>query len=233
MASLPARRLLLVALLIVVAPDALGADPISKQVYEYRIKHPVFGDVGTYVNTITRNGERTDVETKIKVLVTIIGNVVYRQDAERREHWNNGRLASFRGVTETNGARVEVSGQAQGDSFVITAPQGTVVAPADVHPTNPWSPRILRSETMMASATGRLVRGRVVRVVDEDVARLDGTKATLRRYEIESDQRQFVWFDDEGIARAFRIEEGGAMIDFVLVRHTPPAADARAAQSRE
>lgn len=223
MLSLLARRLLLAALPIVFCVDPLSAASVTEQVYEYRIKHPVFGDVGTYINTIKRNGTHTDVETQVRVLVTIVGNVVYRQDAERRERWQNGRLAAFRGVTETNGKRVEVHGRADGDSFVITAPQGIVVAPADVHPTNPWSPRILKAATMMAPATGRLLQGRVVRVTEEDVERRDGTRARLRRYEIETDKRQVVWFDDDGIARAFRIEESGAMIDFVLVRHTAGA----------
>lgn len=217
-------RLALAALPLAFCPAALSASPAADQVYEYRIDHPVFGEVGTYVNTIRRNGTHTDVETRITVEVKIVGNVVYRQDAERRERWQDGRLAAFRGVTEINGERVEVRGRAEGDSFVITAPQGTIVAPADVHPTNPWSPRILEARTMMAAASGRLVKGRIVRMVVEEVPRRDGTLARLRRYEIQTDKRQVVWFDDAGIPRAFRIEEGGAMIDFVLVRHPQTAA---------
>lgn len=196
------------------------------QVYEYQIKHPIFGDVGTYINTVTRNGAYTDVETRIQVKVSIIGNVVYRQDAERRERWKDGRLAGFLGLTDTNGTRVEVRGEARPDGFVITSPAGTVVAPADVHPTNPWSTRILEAATVMAPATGRLLASRVISVTDENVERRDGRPAKLRRYEIESDKRQIVWFDDEGVARAFRIEESGAMIDFVLVRHSSPPSEA-------
>lgn len=211
----------LVALLLGFAPANSGA---AEQVYEYRIKHPVFGDIGTYTNTVKRNGPQTDVETRINVLVSILGNVMFRQNAERRERWTDGRLSAFRGVTETNGTRVEVQGQARDDGFVITAPQGIVLAPADVHPTNPWSPRILEARTMMAPATGRLTKARVIEAKDELVPRRSGGTAKLRRYEIESDKRQVVWFDDAGVARAFRIEEGGAMIDFVLVREWPALA---------
>jgi hypothetical protein len=223
-----AWRLLVAALLIAFCVDGEAASPTTEQVYEYRIKHPIFGDVGSYINTVRRNGLHTDVETKIQVTVTILGNVMYRQEAERHERWTDGRLAAFRGVTETNGTRVEISGHTQGNRFIITAPGGTVTAPADVYPTNPWSPRILKATTMMAPATGRLMPGRVVGVTEEDVVRRDGTPARLRRYEIETDKRQVVWFDDQGIARAFRIEESGAMIDFVLVRHTAPGAEAQA-----
>lgn len=219
--------LVLAALLLCIASLSTSVASAAEQVYEYQIKHPIFGDIGTYTNTVKRTGASTDVETRINVVVTILGNVMFRQEAERRERWTNGRLSAFHGVTQTNGTRVEVQGEARADGFVIRTPQGTVVAPADVHPTNPWSPRILAAQTMMAPATGRLTKGRVVDVKDELVPRRDGGTAKLRRYEIESDKRHVVWFDDAGVARAFRIEEGGAMIDFILVREWP-AFEARA-----
>lgn len=204
----------------------------AEQVYEYQIRHPIFGDIGTYINTVKRTGADTDVETRISVVVTILGNVMFRQKAERRERWTDGKLSTFDGVTETNGTRVEVQGRSRDDGFVITSPQGIVVGPADIHPTNPWSPRILEARTLMAPATGRLTKARVVDVKDELVPRRNGDAAKLRRYEIESDKRQIVWFDDAGVARAFRIEEGGAMIDFILVGEWP-AVEARAADGIE
>ncbi|MEJ0068779.1 MAG: hypothetical protein WDO24_08705 [Pseudomonadota bacterium] len=45
---------------------------------------------------------------------------------------------SFHGITTTNGKAIEVTGEARSDGFAITSPSGTVVAPPDVVPSDPW-----------------------------------------------------------------------------------------------
>src|SRR5256885_14558185 len=100
---------------IVLALATLGATAgqiapadAAQWVYEYRINHPQYGDVGIYTNTVEQMGERIDVRTQVNIQVKVLGLVVYRQQAERREFWQNGRLTSFRGRTTINGKMTEV-----------------------------------------------------------------------------------------------------------------------------
>src|SRR5271154_1808936 len=109
--------LALLAMMGVGAPVAVHAAPL---VYEYQIRHPTYGNIGTYVNIIDRTGDSIRVTTSVHVKVRILGMVAYREDAERTEQWQGGRLVSFHGVTTKNGKHYEVSGEARDQTFVVT-----------------------------------------------------------------------------------------------------------------
>jgi hypothetical protein len=207
----------MIALLTVLAALA-GSLPAhaTQWVYEYKVKHPQFGDVGTYTNVIDQTDDRTTVSTKIHVLVKFLGIAVYRQEAERHETWTNGRLASFLGDTVINGTRTEIRGTAQGDTFVVSGPKGTFVAPADVHPSNPWSAKLFEGDVMMSTISGKLFRPSVQR--SEETLSLDGLSEQLRRLDIFTDKHEVVWLDRNDVPVAFRAEEDGTPVDFVLVR---------------
>lgn len=191
----------------------------APQVYEYRIKHPLYGDIGTYTNVVQHTGDSVRVETKIRVAVMILGLVVYRREAERTERWQGERLHSFRSITVTNGDRLEVQGEARDNSFVITSTAKMVVAPANVRPSNPWSAKFLRSGAMMSTTTGQVYET-LVRESWIDLVTANGKAARLRQYEIVSDKREFVWVNAQDVPVAFRTEEEGTPIDFVLIRYS-------------
>jgi len=193
------------------------ADPA---VYTYRVEHPTFGDIGTYTNAVERIGDRTHVETSLHVLIRLLGIAVYRQDATRTEEWRAGRLASFHSVTYTNGDPIEVTGNAIGDNFVITTPSGVTQVAADVHPSNPWSANVLQSSLMMSTKTGKVYDVRVTGGEETPVT-LDGAVFHLHQYVIQGPHRDVVWLDDRGVPVAFRADDNGKPIDFVLESPAP------------
>lgn len=211
---------------LVVAALAWGASVAhaTDRTFEYRIQHPVFGEIGTYTNQVTASGETTEVNTTVQVAVNVAGNVIFRQDATRREQWRGDRLVAFTSLTRTNEESIEISGQARDGGFVLTTPQGVVTAPADVRPTNPWSTAIVKADTLLAPMSGRLFKAQISDR-EETVRLQDGRSRKLRRYEILGDKRQVVWFDEGGVPLAFRSEEGGVNVDFVLSQapEPPPA----------
>jgi hypothetical protein len=196
---------------------ALVAGPAhaAREVYTYRVIHPTYGEIGTYTNVVERSGNDATIQTELKIAVKKIGIVVYRQEASRAEHWRNDKLLSFEGVTVTNGDKLEVRGEARGNGFAITTPSGTVMAPGNVHPSNPWSAMVLNTDYMMSTKTGRLVHVQVKGGQEQPVA-LAGATLRLHQYEIVGDKRQFVWLDGSGTPVAFRTEEDGALVDFIL-----------------
>ena len=52
----------------------------------------------------------------------------------------------------------------------------------------------------------------------EEAVTFDGKPQRLKQFEIDGPKRQFVWFDNDNNVVAFRTEEDGAPIDFVLTR---------------
>lgn len=205
----------LIVLACVVLAAAGSPAHAARQVYQYRVLHPTYGDIGSYTNVVDRAGDDTSVQTELKIAVKAVGIVVYRQEARRTEHWRNDRLVSFQGVTVTNGDTLEVRGEARDGGFAITTPAGTVMAPGNVHPSNPWSPMVLNTDYMMSTKNGRLIHVRVSGGEEEAVA-LNGNTMRLHQYEIVGDKRQLVWLDNRGTPVAFRTEENGSLIDFVL-----------------
>ncbi len=212
----PTPSALIFAVLLAAAAAAAPALAAPDR-YEYRVIHPTYGAIGTYTNTIDRLGDDTEVRTELRIAVRLLGVVVYRQEAERRERWHRDRLVAFDGVTVTNGDRFEVRGEARDGGFAVTTPAGTVMAPANVHPSNPWSAMVLNSNSILSTRSGRVLPAQVSGGAVEPVT-LDGQSLRLHQYEIVTNKRQLVWLDEEGTPVAFRAEEEGTPIDFVLMR---------------
>jgi Family of unknown function (DUF6134) len=202
--------------LLAVLATASGAIA-APEIYEYRVIHASHGEIGRYSNIVNRHGNDTEVRTELHIAVTILGIVAYRQDAERVERWHGDRLAAFDGTTVTNGERLAIHGEAQGGGFAITTPAGTVLAPANVHPSNPWSAIVLKTDTVMSTRTGKLFHG-VIAGGERKPMRLGDKPVSLRQYEITTDKHEVVWLDDQGTPVAFRTEEDGDDIDFILHR---------------
>lgn len=204
----------------------LGAGPAfaGEQVLEYRIQHPTYGDIGTYTNIIDRNGGDVRVQTNLRIAVKVLGITMFRQEAQRVERWHDNRFVGFDGLTVTNGDKLEVHGEARGGNFAIKTDKGTVLAPGNIHPSNPWSPMVLSGQLVMSTRNGEVLPARVTGGQQETVA-FNGYAQRLHQYEVDTDKRQFVWFDDRGVPVAFRTEERGTPVDFVLVRQQGQTAD--------
>jgi len=196
---------------------AADSAPDEPQVLEYRIRHALYGDIGTYFNIIEKAGDKVDVRSSLRIDVKFLGLSLYNEEAERRESWVGDRLVLFRSVTHKNGQRIEVNGEARNNSFVINAPWGTAEAPPDVKPSNPWSAKVLEPATVMSTTTGRLFQPRV-RITAEELTLLDGQRRKLRQYEIFTDKREFVYLDDRNVPVIFGTDKDGSRVEFVLVR---------------
>lgn len=192
--------------------------PLSEQAaYHYKVEHPRYGNIGTYINVIKHLGDDIQVESEIHVAVKVLGMVMFRQEGKREEYWHNDRLVSFRGVTITNGNRVEVSGEAQGNNFVVTSPSGTIVAPGNTHPSNPWSIMVLNTDSEMSTKDGRVVKA-AMSGGDFQIVSVGGGMRRLREFRINDDTQETIWFDEQGVPQAFRAYEDGTPIDFILVQ---------------
>lgn len=182
----------------------------------YNVESPTYGIIGTYTNIISQNRDSADVRSDLHVAVKLVGIPLFHQDATREERWQHHRLVAFQSVTDDNGREISVTGQAEGDRFVIhSTSNGTLSAPAQVHPSNPWSPFLLQNGTMMSTKTGRLTSD-VVKDVGEVQTTLDGRTMRVHQWSVDDVKHQVVWIDGRGVIVAFQTEENGHTINFVL-----------------
>jgi hypothetical protein len=213
-----ARVLGLIAALGFGLANTAAAAPASPQRLVYSVHHSRYGTIGTYSNAVEKSGDSTTVDTEAHITVSILGVVLFRQDAKRQEQWNGNRLMSFKGVTTTNGKPMEMMGEAMGDRFVMMSPDGDVVAPATVRMANPWSPDVLRGDTILTPDRGRIENVRVKGGEETSVA-LNGKSTRAKKYEIDrldGSKRYEVWLDDRGTPVQFTMYNPGGTVTFTL-----------------
>ncbi len=199
-----------------IASDANTAATVSTEQLRYTVQHSLFGDIGNYTNDVKRIGGTTIVRTTAHFVVKMLGVILRREDDQRVEHWLDGRLMSFVGITRKNAETIELRGQAEGNNFLITSPLGTVIAPASVQPANPWSVRCLRSTTMMRVDDGEIEKVRVTGGSAKNLV-LDGRVIPTRLYDIEGMTRYRLWFDQHNIPVMFVVDDSTGKITFTLM----------------
>jgi hypothetical protein len=195
-----------------------GAGPAVAEVpaqFTYRVSHSVFGDIGTYTNTVEPSRDGTTVQTQAHFEVKMLGVRMYREDAERTERWQGNRLVSFRGITDKGHGPTEVKGEARGNSFVITSPEGTITAPWSVQPANPWSSNFLHSNTMMRPDTGKLEQVQVS-AGQQTTVQIDGATTPAVKYEVGGSARYTVWLDGRGVPVKFLVDDDTGKVTFTL-----------------
>ena len=186
--------------------------------FVYRVSHSVFGDIGTYTNTIEPGPDGTTVQTRAHFEVSMLGVRVHREDAERTERWQGNRLVSFHGVTDKGDGPTEVKGEARGNNFVITSSKnGTIMAPASVHPANPWSSNFLSSNTMMRPDSGKLEQVRIGGG-QETTVKIDGATVSAVKFEIDGSTRYTVWLDGRGVPVQFVVDDDTGKVTFTLAK---------------
>lgn len=209
------------AALLAFVPAALAQS--TTQVLSYNVEHPTYGNIGTYTNTVSQDGNGADVRTDLHIAVKVIGIQLFHQDATREERWDNEHLVGFKSNTDDNGTQIGVTGQADGSGFHITSTSnGLLMAPPQVHPSNPWAPFVLDTNVMMSTKTGK-VSPVVVKDTGEVTMTFDGKQMRVRQWFVDDDKHQVVWIDDRGVVVAFQTQEQGSPINFVLKTQTAAA----------
>jgi hypothetical protein len=218
-----AVRVLLLAFVGWIAmPAAVGGGAwgeVPAHVYSYRVIHPIYGDIGSYTNIIENRGTETAVRNKFRVTVKILFAVAYEQKGDNSELWRDGRMVSFEGSMKKNGKRSKIRGYAQGDKFVIEGTRGKVVAPGNVFPNNPWSPKILGTNVLMGTGSGKLYRVKSSEG-DERVIDINGKTVKTRYFKVDGDARYELWFDETGVPVKFTDIGDDVTITYRLVRRT-------------
>ena len=181
----------------------------------YDVKHSVFGDIGTYTNTIEAQGAVITIKTAAHFLVKALGVGLHREDAERVEQWQGDRLVFFHGVTIKNGETTEISGKAAGNNFVINSPAGTVNAPANVRPANPWSKRSIDSNEMMRVDNGKVEKVTISGGGQTNI-NVAGGSTPAKEYDITGSTKYKVFIDSHDVPVMFVVDDDSGQVTFTL-----------------
>ncbi len=115
------------------------------------------GEIGTFTDTIERSTNVTRIDSRLRVAVTFLGIVFYRQDSDITEIMHGARLVSLRSVTNRDGVNIEVQGKAEGDQFLVNATAGTFTGPSTISPSDPWVLKGIGAGVVVFTDTGRII----------------------------------------------------------------------------
>jgi uncharacterized protein DUF6134 len=211
----------------------IAAVPAGAQegAYSFSVVHSVYGPIGTFTESIARSGGTTRVESHVRIAVKVLGIVAHRQEGDRTEIFRGDRLVLLQSSTITNGTRLNVRGQEQGDHFVVTSAAGVTEAPANVAPSDPWVLKDLGIGTLISVETGRIIPTRVTGGEQVTVS-IQGSPIVTRHFVASGEgprkMQQEIWLNDHDVPVMFRIVEEGKSIDFIL---TSPLHDAEIAEA--
>jgi hypothetical protein len=212
-------------LLTITAGLALSASPAFADAYrlDYKVSHSKYGNIGSYSNVVDTEGQTTTVTTNLKVEVKVIGITAYKQTAQRVEKWQDGRLVYLHALTTTNGKPSEVDGVAQSGHFEVSTPRGPEEAPATVRVANPWSPLVLKGDTIVTPDDGTISKVDVSAPQETMVTTGYGTvSAKMYNIDLVGMKKSYqVWLDASGTPVQFDMTEGGNTVTFTLTSKTP------------
>ena len=200
-------------------------------VYTYAVLHPLYGEIGTFTDTIDRKPETMRIDGRLRIAVKFFGIVVYRQESDITAIMRDDRLVSLQSVTNKDGQSLEVRGEVQGDQFVVNATAGSFAGPANSLPSDPFVLKGTGEGSMIFTDTGTIISVQVSGGAHGMVS-VNGSLVSARHFIVEGVTRREVWLDNEGIPVMFRIVEDGTPIDFVLQNTTASPGTTVAALQR-
>ena len=202
------------------APEEIATPALAGQlVYTYAVRHPFYGEIGTFTDTIDRNPETLRIDGRLRIAVKFLGIVVYRQESDITAILRDDRLVSLQSVTKKEGEHLEVRGEAQGDQFVVNATGGSFAGPATILPSDPFVLKGTGEGAMVFTDTGEIITVQVSGG-DHGPVSVNGKSVSARHFIVEGVTRREVWLDDRGIPVRFRIVDNGTPIDFQLQNTT-------------
>ncbi len=182
------------------------------------MSHSVVGELGSYTCTLSPLGNgASELRTHQQINARMFGIPVYRMDSSNTERWQGDRLLSFYGVTDRSGNRTVIKGEALGDRFVITSPNGTVTTTAQIHPIEPCAVDFLQSTSVLRPDSGSLEPVRIGAGVPTSVV-IDGARISVRKYVFEGGTRYTVWIDSRNVPVMFQIDDSTGAATYTLTK---------------
>jgi len=207
------RAILLVAMLVL--GGAVQAGPIPP---EGRIAFDVLRNgspIGTHTLTFRREGDVTQVDVAIDLVVRVLGIAVYRYTHRNTERWQGERLVSMQSTTDRNGRPYSVRARRDGAAIEVESSEaGKYSAPADLVTTSYWHPGFIRARKLDTQG-GKMLE---VKIADrgEETIKSRGADTIARRWSIEGDLKLDIWYARDGSWSKLRFaSEDGSTIEYV------------------
>lgn len=138
--------------------------------------------IGSQQFTLRQDGAVTEIETRARFAVKILGVRAFAYDHQNRERWRDGCLQRIESRTDSNGKAYRVAGRLDGGSFVVAAQSGQQRLAACVGSFAYWDKRkLLGRERLLNPQTGDYLEV-AVQALGETSLTLGARRIPVARY---------------------------------------------------
>ena len=155
--------------------------------------------IGRHSFEVTNTAGITQVRSEAKFRYNFLLIPAYRYDHSAAERWSEDCLLGLDADTVTNGDRIRVSGERNGDRFTVVSDKGPADLPECVMSFAYWNPDVLEQRQLLNPQTGEFVPVQI-EAAGEDQLEVRGELVTARRYRLRAyDLDLTLWYsnDDE------------------------------------
>lgn len=215
------RHALAAALLV--AFPAQSAPLPAENDYRFEIRRDG-APVGEHRVTLRRAANGVEAAATSRIVVRLLGIPVYRFDYRSTSQWTDGRMTALDSRTDDDGTVTSVSARAEGQSLLVTGPDGVAKAPPGLFPTDHWNPGVIGATEVLNTITGKINRVTMT-AQGRDSVPTGAQSRPSTRYAYEGEMQATVWYDDAGHWTGLRFAASdGSTIDYVCQRCGPDPA---------
>lgn len=156
-------------------------------------------EIGRHSFEVMRVDDVTRVRSEARFRYNFLFIPAYRYDHRVDERWSGDCLLDLDASTVTNGDRIRVSGEREGDRFAVVRNEEAASLPGCVMSFAYWNPDFLGETKLLNPQTGEYVPVQV-EAVGEDRLEVRGKTVEARRYRLKAyDLDLTLWYsrDDE------------------------------------
>lgn len=113
--------------------------------------------IGRHVVEISRDGDKTVVDTRIRMRVKFGPLVLYRYDHEAREVWGSDGLETLESRTDDNGADAALKVSRVGGRLYVDGSGYEGYAPAGAAPSSYWTKAVVDAPILLNTQNGELI----------------------------------------------------------------------------
>ncbi|MEM7280047.1 MAG: DUF6134 family protein [Pseudomonadota bacterium] len=153
--------------------------------------------IGEHTFTFSQADSVTRVQSEASFNYKILFITAFRYEHSAAERWRNNCLTQIEARTNSNGNRVQLSGERSTAGFMLDTGDQETELPDCVMTFAYWNPRLLDQSRLLNPQTGEYVDVEVV-AMGEETLQMDGKDLPAKRYRIIADDADIsLWYSLE------------------------------------